>query len=127
MQTFSIVFACVAIAVLIVTAISEHFLIKLFRSHKVGQKILDIGPNWHKAKEGTPFMGGLGFILSALLVMTAFFIVKAVQGISSDYIPLALTLAFAVGNGAMAVEVGFVEFSRLGKEMFFHINTSSCR
>lgn len=105
MQTFSIVFACVAIAVLIVTAISEHFLIKLFRSHKVGQKILDIGPNWHKAKEGTPFMGGLGFILSALLVMTVFFIVKAVQGISSDYIPLALTLAFAVGNGA----IGFVD------------------
>ena len=105
MRDFSVLFACAAIAVLVVTAVSEYFLIKLFRSHRVGQKILDIGPNWHKAKEGTPFMGGLGFILGTLIVMTVFFIMKAIQGISADYIPLALTLIFAVSNGA----IGFVD------------------
>ena len=105
MRDFSILFACAAIAVLVVTAVSEYFLIKLFRSHRVGQKILDIGPNWHKAKEGTPFMGGLGFIFATLIVMTVFFVVKAFQGISANYIPLALTLGFAVSNGA----IGFVD------------------
>ena len=105
MKDFAIVFASVAIAVLIVTAISEYFLIKLFRARRVGQKILDIGPNWHKAKEGTPFMGGLGFILSTLLIMAVFFLVKAIDGTSSEYIPLCLTLVFAVANGA----IGFVD------------------
>lgn len=105
MKELAIIFASVAIAVLLVTAISEHFLIKLFRARRVGQKILDIGPNWHKAKEGTPFMGGLGFILSTLLVMAVFFIVKAIGGTSSDYIPLCLTIVYAVSNGA----IGFVD------------------
>lgn len=105
MKDFSIIFACMAIAVLIVTAISEYFLIKLFRARRMGQKILEIGPNWHKAKEGTPFMGGLGFILSTLLVMAVFFIWKGIEGTSARYIPLATTLVFAVANGA----IGFVD------------------
>lgn len=105
MKDFTIVFACIAIAVLIITAISEHFIIKLFRARRMGQKILEEGPSWHKAKEGTPFMGGLGFILGTLVVMAVFFVVKAVEGTSSEYIPLALTLAFAVCNGA----IGFVD------------------
>ena len=105
MPDFTIEFACVALAVLIITGISEYFLIKLLRAHHVGQKILEIGPNWHKAKEGTPFMGGLGFIFAILVVMTVFVIAKAVADTASRYIPLALTLAFAVANGA----IGFVD------------------
>ncbi len=105
MKAFTVEFVSVSLIVLIITAISEYFLIKLFRARQVGQKILEIGPNWHKAKEGTPFMGGLGFIFAALFVMAIFFVLRAVQGISSDYIPLSLTLAFAVANGA----IGFVD------------------
>ena len=30
---------------------------------KFGQSILEIGPNWHKNKQGTPTMGGIMFIL----------------------------------------------------------------
>ena len=105
MPDFTIEFACIAIAVLIITGISEYFLIKLLRARHVGQKILEIGPNWHKAKEGTPFMGGLGFIFATLIVMAVFFVGKAVAGTASRYIPLALTLAFAVANGA----IGFVD------------------
>ena len=50
-------------------------------------------------------MGGIGFILASLLVVSVFFIIHAVRGDSSDYIPLALTLGYAVANGA----VGFVD------------------
>lgn len=42
---------------------------------KFGQTILDIGPSWHKNKQGTPTMGGILFILG-------FFIAAAVVIIS---------------------------------------------
>ena len=105
MSAFTSEYILVALVVLVLTAIAEYFLIKLLRARRVGQKILDVGPIWHKSKEGTPFMGGLGFIFSSLLVMAVFFIVRAVQGVSADYIPLSLTLTFAVANGA----IGFVD------------------
>ena len=37
--------------------------------HKLsfGQTILDIGPKWHKDKQGTPIMGGTMFIISTLI------------------------------------------------------------
>ena len=34
---------------------------------KVGQSIREIGPSWHNSKAGTPTMGGLMFILAALV------------------------------------------------------------
>ncbi|MBR3767233.1 MAG: phospho-N-acetylmuramoyl-pentapeptide-transferase [Clostridia bacterium] len=40
---------------------------------KFGQTILDIGPSWHKKKQGTPTMGGIliiaGFVFSVLVVL----------------------------------------------------------
>lgn len=105
MKEFSITFAIGAVAVFALTVAAERILIPILRSHKLGQKILDIGPRWHKSKEGTPIMGGLGFILAALIVMAVFFVVRGIQGCGADYIPLALTLGLAVGNGA----IGFVD------------------
>ena len=105
MKDFSITFAIGAAAVFALTVAAERILIPILRSHKLGQKILDIGPRWHKSKEGTPIMGGLGFILAALVVMAVFFVVRGAQGRGAEYIPLALTLGLAVGNGA----IGFVD------------------
>jgi phospho-N-acetylmuramoyl-pentapeptide-transferase len=39
------------------------------RKIKAGQEILEIGPNWHKSKAGTPTMGGVIFIAAATLVV----------------------------------------------------------
>ena len=40
---------------------------------KFGQTILDIGPSWHKKKQGTPTMGGIliiaGFTVSLIAVL----------------------------------------------------------
>ena len=66
MNEFRITYAVVAVAVFLITVAAEHFLIPILRSHKLGQKILDIGPRWHKSKEGTPIMGGIGFALGVL-------------------------------------------------------------
>ena len=105
MKEFTITFILVTIGVFALTALAERILIPILRSHKAGQKILDIGPRWHKSKEGTPIMGGIGFILPILAVVAIFFIYVAIKGEASKYIPLALTIAFAVSNGA----VGFVD------------------
>ncbi len=105
MKEFSITFAAVAVAVFLLTVIAERILIPILASHKLGQVILEIGPRWHKNKEGTPTMGGIGFILASVLTMAVFFTVRAVQGGAAAYIPLALTLAYAVANGA----IGFID------------------
>ncbi|MBQ1229417.1 MAG: phospho-N-acetylmuramoyl-pentapeptide-transferase [Clostridia bacterium] len=105
MRAFTIGFAAIAIAVFGLTVLAERILIPILRSKKAGQRILEIGPRWHKSKEGTPTMGGLGFILASLLVLSVFFIVQAVKGRSAEYIPLSLTIVYAVMNGA----IGFVD------------------
>ena len=105
MREFSLEFFAVAVGVFLFTVLAEWRLIPVLRSHKAGQRILEIGPRWHKAKEGTPTMGGIGFILAALAVAAVFFIRRAVRGTVAAELPLAFTLAFAVANGA----IGFVD------------------
>ncbi|MBE6601452.1 MAG: phospho-N-acetylmuramoyl-pentapeptide-transferase [Ruminococcaceae bacterium] len=105
MRTFTVIFLIVTLAVFVLTVLLERKLIPILKSHKVGQVILEIGPRWHKHKEGTPTMGGIGFILPVMIAMLGFFLYTAVRGVSSSYIPLAVTLAFAIGNGA----IGFVD------------------
>ncbi len=67
MDFTSLIVAAIAFAV---TAVSGYFVIPFLRKLKFGQTILDIGPNWHKDKQGTPTMGGVmfiaGFIISIL-------------------------------------------------------------
>jgi phospho-N-acetylmuramoyl-pentapeptide-transferase len=57
-------------------------IIPWLRKLKFGQTILDIGPSWHKSKQGTPNMGGIMFII----------------GIIVAFIVGALTLHFSGGN-----------------------------
>lgn len=48
-----------AVVSFIISVILGRIFIPVLKSIKMGQKILDIGPRWHKSKEGTPTMGGL--------------------------------------------------------------------
>ena len=57
-------FIAALVMTLVITVIILKRLIPKLRSMKMGQKILDIGPRWHKSKEGTPTMGGLSFIIA---------------------------------------------------------------
>lgn len=63
METVKILFT-VAVVTFVLTAIFTKRLIPFLKKKKMGQKILEIGPGWHKKKEGTPTMGGLGFVLA---------------------------------------------------------------
>ncbi|MBQ9760021.1 MAG: phospho-N-acetylmuramoyl-pentapeptide-transferase [Clostridia bacterium] len=113
MEYFTMEIVGMVLVVLGITAISEYLLIKLFRARQVGQYIREEGPEWHRSKAGTPIMGGLGFILATLIVMAIFFVTLLVNGTTNYYIPLAITLAFAVTNGA----IGFVDdYAKLVKK-----------
>lgn len=50
-----------------ITYISTKKLIPYLHKIKFGQTILEIGPSWHKKKQGTPTMGGIGFIVGILV------------------------------------------------------------
>lgn len=52
-----------ALVAFTVTAVSGIWMVPWLRKLKYGQTILDIGPSWHKKKQGTPTMGGIMFIL----------------------------------------------------------------
>ena len=93
------------IGVFLVTVLLLKWLIPVLKSKKVGQKILDIGPRWHKSKEGTPTMGGVAFILAILVVMSIVAVYSFIKGKNERLIPLALTLGLATVNGL----VGFID------------------
>ena len=83
-------------ATLGLTVLAERILIPVLKSVKMEQKILDIGPRWHKSKEGTPTMGGLGFAIPLLVVCTAVMIYIRASGKSSSVVSLVLTFILGV-------------------------------
>ena len=61
------------VAAFAVTALLGFVMIPWLRRLKFGQTILDIGPKWHKSKQGTPTMGGIMFIIGTVsaILLTA--------------------------------------------------------
>ena len=74
------VMALAALAALGTTALLGYVFIPWLHKLKFGQMILDIGPNWHKHKQGTPTMGGVMFISGILLAVLAAFLTDALLG-----------------------------------------------
>ena len=64
----SIIFVAALVLTFIGTVLISKKLIPILKSRKMGQTILDIGPRWHKSKEGTPTMGGIAFIAASVIV-----------------------------------------------------------
>ena len=93
---------------LIIAILLGKILIPFLKSKNLGQKILDIGPRWHKSKEGTPLMGGLLFILGTLVsVMVFVFMLKNISGgeNKSDNIAIIYIFVMAFCGGI----IGFVD------------------
>ncbi len=63
-----IAFISAAVLGFAITALLGYIVIPFLHKLKFGQTILDIGPKWHKSKNGTPTMGGImmavGFVVS---------------------------------------------------------------
>ena len=56
-------------AVFAVTAVTCWLLIPALHRLHFGQTIREEGPTWHNKKNGTPTMGGLGFIFGILVTL----------------------------------------------------------
>ena len=74
---------------------------------KMGQTILEIGPRWHKSKEGTPTMGGIFFIGAMLLSVLLFGLPLVIR--SGDYSLLSVFLMMVL-YGAVGFIDDFVKF-----------------
>ncbi len=78
----NIIVACI-VAAAIAFAISfglGYVVIPFLHKLKFGQTILDIGPNWHKNKQGTPTMGGILFIIGTVVAFAVVVIIDNIMG-----------------------------------------------
>lgn len=55
----------------VLSAVIGIVLIPFLKKIHFGQTILEIGPAWHKSKQGTPIMGGFMFIISSIVSAVA--------------------------------------------------------
>ena len=62
-------FLLVSVIAFAVTAALGKWMIPFLHKLKFGQTIREVGPSWHKSKQGTPTMGGLMFILGIAVAM----------------------------------------------------------
>ena len=75
------------------TGVIGYLLLPVLRALKAGQSIRELGPTWHNNKAGTPMMGGLMFIGSAILCLLAN--IPFMQE-HSVFVTLALALCFGL-------------------------------
>ena len=87
----------------VITVVLARIFIPVLKSIKMGQKILDIGPRWHKGKEGTPTMGGLFFIAASLIPVVAASIWRRDFSLVIHYI-------FVLFNGMIGFVDDYVKF-----------------
>lgn len=106
-------FFSVLFGVFVGTVLILRKLIPALKSRKIGQKIYDIGPRWHKGKEGTPIMGGVGFIIPSVLAFCILLIVYAVNGRAAELTPAALTMGLGIANGLIGF---FDDYTKLIKK-----------
>lgn len=82
----------------------------------MGQKILDIGPRWHKSKEGTPTMGGLSFVFASIIAVLTAGLYGYFEYDSGTGLMLALTLVMAYLNGFIGFLDDYVKFIKKRNE-----------
>lgn len=90
-----------------ISAVLGRVLIPYLHKLKFGQTILDIGPQWHKNKQGTPTMGGItfiaGIVLSTALTFGAYLIAsgEGIVGTAGTFIGLGMAVCYGI--------VGFID------------------
>ena len=102
----SILFVTVTVASFAITALLGRWLIPELHKLKFGQTIREVGPKWHKNKQGTPTMGGLMFILGVAVAMMACLPVFYTLGVEETFLMKVKVFA---GLG-MAVAFGVIGF-----------------
>ena len=80
----------------IVSWLLGRLLIPALRALKAGQSIKEIGPNWHRSKQGTPTMGGLMFIGGIALAVLLAGWDRMMAGDYTHLVVFAFALVFGI-------------------------------
>ena len=103
-----------AVTAFAVTALLGIVVIPWLHKLKFGQTILDIGPNWHKQKQGTPTMGGIMFMAGTVIATVITLVTDKLMGgdiLTGDYlVPLEIKSKIISGL-LMAFGFGIVGFA----------------
>ncbi len=103
-----------AVVAFSVTALLGIVVIPWLHKLKFGQTILDIGPNWHKQKQGTPTMGGIMFMAGTVIATVVTLVTDKLMGgdiLTGDYlVPLEIKSKIISGL-LMAFGFGIVGFA----------------
>lgn len=97
-MNYKIMYAAALTLTFCLTVLTSRKLIPILKSHKMGQPILEIGPRWHKSKEGTPTMGGLAFILAAVLTGLGGCVYLGLEDGLRSTLPFVFTLALGMAG-----------------------------
>ncbi len=97
-----------------IAALLGFAVIPWLRRLKFGQTILDIGPAWHKSKQGIPTMGGIMFIISTVVSFAVVLITDKVTGgnllVGDSLVPDSLKVKIFSGV-LMALGFGLIGFA----------------
>lgn len=98
---------CLAVvAAAVITGLLGRFMVPFLHKLKFGQTIREVGPSWHKNKQGTPTMGGLMFIIGGLASAFVCIAFLWMHGGAETQLMLVRIIAGAL----MAVGFGLVGF-----------------
>ncbi len=99
-----------AIISFVLAAMLGKVIIPILTRVNFGQTILDVGPNWHKKKQGTPTMGGIIFIIAIVLsfatCISLYIYQMKHEGRNMPHLAMVRTIAGLI----MALCFGFIGF-----------------
>lgn len=102
-----IVLYCLAIVIAaVITGLLGYFMVPFLHKIKFGQTIREVGPSWHKNKQGTPTMGGIMFIIGSSVAAVICIAFLWLNGGAETQLMLVKVVAGAL----MAVGFGIVGF-----------------
>ena len=110
--TFTAVLAGTVLLSLCVTLLLGRKLLPLLHKLKFGQTILDIGPSWHKNKQGTPTMGGFMFIIGSFVCFLIAFVFSETvchAGFLQEPRPTQVRLFAGLGLSLCCGMIGFAD------------------
>ena len=109
-------FLCGFLAALFLTVVFMRILLPILRRRHLGQKILEIGPAWHRAKEGTPTMGGLAFVGGIFLAVLLAYVLLLKTTDTLFLRPLILSFLYALSNAAVGLIDDLTKFRKKQNE-----------
>lgn len=104
---------CSAVLAFAISAVLGKYLIPYLHKLNFGQTILDIGPSWHKNKQGTPIMGGIMFIAAisiVTIISTVIYILFGASFIDIFFADIPRECVFIFAGLGLALANGFIGF-----------------